>query len=294
MIRPITLKPLVTVGIPTYRRPDLLSRSLSSVLSQSYSNLEILVSNNDKTDLVSRSIVKNLGNGSSRVRYFAQEQNIGPIGNFERLLSEARGEFFMWLADDDEISDKYVETLVLLLENHKDAVTAMGDWELINQEGNSQFPPQTDISQGQALHRILSLLQRPDDSAFYGLHRIALLRTCKFRRYSWPNQEALQGLAHPFMVRLTGLGPTVFAERGRAIWRNHEFGVKNYKKEATLSRLTWIATILRVTNYHWLFLREASSSLRLVDTVRLFPHVLGALTKQLLSLLSAKFIEKKS
>ena len=273
--------PLVTVGIPTYRRPELLKRSVTSVLVQTYANLEIIVSSNDGLDTDSRTIVSNLAKSSSRVRFLAQEKNIGPIANFEKLLAEANGEFFMWLADDDEISAQYVETLVSLLLDNNDAVTAAGDWELLDQKGSSMFPSQTDLSQEGAFERIRSLVEKPDDSGFYGLHRVAPLRTCKFRRYSWPNRAALHGLAHPFLIRLTGLGPTVFAPRGRAIWRNHEFGAKEYTGVLSGSPISWIFAILRITNYHLLLLMEASASLRLTEMLGLIPPVLESLFKQL-------------
>ena len=46
------MSPLVSVVIPTYRRPGLISRSLRSVLRQTFTNFELLVVNERLTDAV--------------------------------------------------------------------------------------------------------------------------------------------------------------------------------------------------------------------------------------------------
>jgi glycosyltransferase involved in cell wall biosynthesis len=48
---------LVTVGIPTYNRPELLARALDLICNQSYKNLQIIVSDKASTDLAVRDVV---------------------------------------------------------------------------------------------------------------------------------------------------------------------------------------------------------------------------------------------
>lgn len=101
---------LVTVAIPTFNRAVLLRRALQSVLSQDYEHLEVLVGDNaseDETYLVHETL-----GCDPRVRWIQRETNLGPISNFEGLLQEATGHYFIWLADDDYLSPGYISRCV--------------------------------------------------------------------------------------------------------------------------------------------------------------------------------------
>lgn len=91
--------PLVTVGLVTYNRPNYLKEAILSVLSQSYKNIELIVSNDYVSDQVS---MQKLGIiNDSRVRIINQSRNLGEIDNLNYVLNNAKGELFVWLADDD-------------------------------------------------------------------------------------------------------------------------------------------------------------------------------------------------
>lgn len=100
-------QPLVTIGIPTYNRADAyLKEAVSSALSQTYQNIEIIISDNcstDNTELYIKSIC------DDRLRYIKQQQNIGPINNYNSCLKEAKGDFFLLLHDDDLVDDDFIE-----------------------------------------------------------------------------------------------------------------------------------------------------------------------------------------
>ncbi len=100
--------PLVTIGMPTYNRADgYLKEAITSALGQTYKNLEIIVSDNcstDGTDLFFKSIQ------DPRLTYVRQEQNIGPINNYNYCLQRAQGDYFLLLHDDDKIDNDFVAT----------------------------------------------------------------------------------------------------------------------------------------------------------------------------------------
>lgn len=99
--------PLVTIGIPTYNRADgFLKETLASAVSQTYMNLEVIVSDNcspDNTGEVVRSFT------DPRIRYLRQTENIGANNNFNFLLRQAKGAYFQLLQDDDLIDPDFVE-----------------------------------------------------------------------------------------------------------------------------------------------------------------------------------------
>lgn len=92
--------PRVSVVIPTHDRATVLPRALNSVLSQTYSDLEVLVVDDhsaDETGLVVGAYT------DQRVRYLEQDQNLNGVAAARNLgLRKAVGEFVAFLDDDDE------------------------------------------------------------------------------------------------------------------------------------------------------------------------------------------------
>lgn len=102
------MDPLVTIGIPTYNRGDeRLKRVIDAACQQTWSNIEILVSDNastDGTELMMQSI------SDPRLRYIRQNTNVGANANFNYLLNEAKGEWFLLFHDDDLIDSDFVSS----------------------------------------------------------------------------------------------------------------------------------------------------------------------------------------
>jgi hypothetical protein len=118
-------RPRVTVGVPTYNRAAALPRALTSVLAQTFADLELIVSDNASTDETPE-VCRAFAQDDSRVRVVRRPHNIGLTGNFNALLHEATGEFVMVLADDDWLDPDYVERCVALLDARPDHVVASG------------------------------------------------------------------------------------------------------------------------------------------------------------------------
>jgi glycosyltransferase involved in cell wall biosynthesis len=92
---------LVTVGIPTFNRPEGLAQTLTSICAQTYRNLEIIVSDNASTDQAVSDVVGDFMERDPRVSYHRHPESLGMMANFSSLVPRANGEFFMWAADDD-------------------------------------------------------------------------------------------------------------------------------------------------------------------------------------------------
>jgi glycosyltransferase involved in cell wall biosynthesis len=99
---------MVSVGLPTYRRPETLARALRSVLAQTHRDLEVVVSDDASPEAETERVVRELAAADTRVRYIRQPQNLGHASNYAYVLGAARGEHFMWLADDDWIDPAYI------------------------------------------------------------------------------------------------------------------------------------------------------------------------------------------
>jgi len=96
--------PLVTVFVPVYNAERYIGETISSVLSQTYGNFELLLIDDGSTDS-SASVIQSFAD--PRIRYLVNAANSGISFTRNRGIAEARGEFFALLdADDVALPDR--------------------------------------------------------------------------------------------------------------------------------------------------------------------------------------------
>lgn len=91
-------KPFFSIVVPTYNRVSDLQFALYCVLRQSFSDYEIVISDNCSTDNTENTINK-LKN--KKIRYFRNRKNIGMILNQKKAIEYAKGEYVFLHGDDD-------------------------------------------------------------------------------------------------------------------------------------------------------------------------------------------------
>lgn len=96
----------VTIAIPTYNRSNFISESISSVISQTFKDLEILIIDNNSTDNT-RMIIKSFKD--ERIRCIKNRTNIGMMNNWNKCIKMARGKYVMILGDDDILLPNFIE-----------------------------------------------------------------------------------------------------------------------------------------------------------------------------------------
>lgn len=99
-------KPIVSVIIPTFNRAKFITHAISSVLKQSYQNIEVIVVDDASTDRTS-AVVQNIDD--LRVKYLYLEQNSGPSTARNSGVNFAQGQFVAFLDSDDEWYSKKIE-----------------------------------------------------------------------------------------------------------------------------------------------------------------------------------------
>jgi len=102
------MQPFFSIGTTTYNRREMLKECLDSILGQSYSNFEVIVGNDYIEDKL---YLEEFDIDDPRIRIANHEQNIGEIENMNWLLSEAKGRYFTWLADDDMYMPSFLESV---------------------------------------------------------------------------------------------------------------------------------------------------------------------------------------
>ena len=126
--------PLITVGIPTYNGEKYLSQAITSVLNQTYQNLEIIISDNCSTDNT-ESIVNSAIKNDNRIKYFKHSCNIGYINNFNSIPLKSSGDYFIFFADDDIYDKDFIKILFQEFQKDSSITLAIGSVKLITLEG---------------------------------------------------------------------------------------------------------------------------------------------------------------
>lgn len=219
--------PLVSIGIPTYNRPDGLRRALESVTRQAYRNLEIIVSDNASPGDLSENVVREFMAIDPRVRYFRQHANIGAIANFQFTLDQAQGKYFLWAADDDLCEPGFVDVLVSCMEKNEKIVLAMTDVKVIGEDDSLiRIEHLESIRQNQNRLQsptIRSLFFRyPTSNIFfciYGLYRTEALRTCALNFRSW--RGLIFASEVPFLAQFAVRGEIVSIPGALKLYRSH-------------------------------------------------------------------------
>lgn len=254
------MSPLVTVGIPTYNRPEMLGRALRAVANQDYMHLEVLVADNATPGDATRRVVESYKNSIPRLIYARHEESIGPRNNFMYLLDAAKGTYFMWLADDDEVTANYVSSLVAVLESDPDASSAAGHWVLMQNEQEGRRMPTSHYPQAMALVRALRFIWRSDDAFFYGLHRTDVLRQASFRGYSWPNRHVMLNWAYPYLLDVVLRGRVLLAPDASVQFLNHDYSQKSYGTvDRSIFRIP--SRMFRRINVHFLYWEKCAQVL---------------------------------
>lgn len=110
--------PKITIGIPTFKRPDLLKYALRSAINQvEYFNYEILVVDNDSSrDCMTEKLMKKIV--FPNLSYYKNSENIGMAGNWNRLFELSKGDYLVMLHDDDLLLPNYLISSINFINNN--------------------------------------------------------------------------------------------------------------------------------------------------------------------------------
>ena len=114
-------KSLVTIGIPVYNGELSIKKCIESVLSQTYENFELIISDNASTDSTP-DICKEFLKKDDRITFVRQNENMGQNWNFNFPLEKANGEYFVWLVADAILLPEFIEKNIAVLESQDNAV----------------------------------------------------------------------------------------------------------------------------------------------------------------------------
>jgi glycosyltransferase involved in cell wall biosynthesis len=157
---------------------------LASVLGGYFDDFEVLVSNNGQPE-DTRRLQPRIAD--ERVRWFEQDQRLGPVEHLLVGLRLARGKYVAVLHDDDWWSPKFLAALVPSLERHPEAVLAFGDHYIVDQRGKVDERKSDSNTKLWGRSSLRPGLHQP----FFGVvaHQSVALTGCVFRRAALPLDE---------------------------------------------------------------------------------------------------------
>ncbi len=110
--------PLVSVIVPIYNVEDVLDLCVQSLLSQTFSDFELILIDDGSSD-ASWDICNNYQETDSRVRAFHKDN--GGVSTARNLgIEKSIGKYILFVDSDDYVEREYIETLVNFKVNHKD------------------------------------------------------------------------------------------------------------------------------------------------------------------------------
>jgi glycosyltransferase involved in cell wall biosynthesis len=257
---------------------NYLTDALDSILSQTFTDFEVIISDNGSTD-ATPAISEAFARRDPRVRYHRSDGNLGGTWNFNRVLELSRGEYFRWAAHDDVIAPRYLERCVATLDARPDAVLCHSAVEIIDEHGVNaglyEPPPWRRSAEEVHVRFHDAVLYKGRCHLIFGLmRREALQRVPAYGDYSHADGVLL--------ARLNMLGPFLHVDEPLQLMREHggqastTYGVKS--DSGVIDYLAWRSWFdpryaNRVGFPYWRIVGEYARSVLVVPDVAMTDRV---------------------
>lgn len=109
-----------TIGLPAYKA-QFFRECLESILHQTFEDFEVIILNDASPEPI-RDIVN--GYSDRRIVYTENKENVGAyhiVDNWNKILSMAKGEFFVMMGDDDVLLPNYLQQFASLISKYNAA-----------------------------------------------------------------------------------------------------------------------------------------------------------------------------
>jgi len=132
--RKSSAKDIVSILIPAYKS-TYFREALESALSQTYSNIEIIISD-DSCSAEIENIVSEYSSKDKKIKYIKNRNNLGSRKNHIQAFNMANGEYIKFLNDDDVLAPNCIERMVKCFCQYPDITLVTSHRQLIDSEGN--------------------------------------------------------------------------------------------------------------------------------------------------------------
>ncbi len=193
-------KPLFSIIIPCYNSASIVGRAITSVLEQSYSNLELILINDGSTDNTLE-VLKQFGK-DSRVRIFSKANGKGYCSAINYGMDKVKGDYFLNLGEDDYLDPELLMTVVTQCGNDTPDLIAYRMYMHFTKTSKCELYPLTTfhkyiyddkgiVSFCQQYPDVSEIFAARDTAKIYKTSLLGNLRLCGFYGYDADNVFAL-------------------------------------------------------------------------------------------------------
>jgi glycosyltransferase involved in cell wall biosynthesis len=171
--------PLLSVGLFVYNGERFIEEALRSILNQTFTDFELIISDNASTDRTGE-IAEDYAKRDDRIRYYRNAKNMGAGWNVRRVYELATGKYFKQAAVDDLLEPDLLRRCVEILESDPGCVLAHARTKEVDEEinliKNYVTPIRTDYDDPVA--RFREMLHTGGDKCYqiFGVMRMSALR----------------------------------------------------------------------------------------------------------------------
>lgn len=209
------MKSLVSVCIPTFNGAKYIRECLDSVLAQEFTDFEVLIVDDQSSD-ETFSIAQEYATGDHRIRVIQNEHNLGLVGNWNRCIELAQGEWIKFVFQDDLIAPTCLEQMLAASKPDSSIICCRRNFiietgvEESERQGylkiqtiESFFPGITKISAGDYCEVLLKNATLNNESLnFVGEPTAVLLHRSVFYRFGVFNPHLIQICDLEFWTRI--------------------------------------------------------------------------------------------
>ncbi len=130
------MEPRVSIGLPVYNGERYVAGALDSIVSQTFTDFELIISDNASTDSTAR-ICEGYVSRDGRIAYHRNETNRGAAWNYNRVFTLSRGEYFKWASHDDRCAPTFLEGCVAALDANPDVVVSFPRTTVVDAGGDT-------------------------------------------------------------------------------------------------------------------------------------------------------------
>jgi glycosyltransferase involved in cell wall biosynthesis len=166
------------MGLPVFNGQEYLRECLDSLLAQTFTDFELIVSDNASSD-ATPDIVTEYARHDPRIRFVRSTTNRGVASNHRRVLGLAQGSLFKWCGADDRCAPDFLVECVAALDDNPDAVLAYPRSEVIDEAGEviARTTEHLPLDSSDVVERFTTLLSAISitHNPYYGVMRRAQL-----------------------------------------------------------------------------------------------------------------------
>ena len=238
--------PQVSIGLPVFNGENYLREALDSIISQTFQDFEVIISDNASIDKTSE-ICLEYSKCDKRIKYYRNKRNIGASNNFNQVFKLSSGKYFKWMAHDDVIAPNYLRECVDTLDNDSSIILCHPKIKIIDENGiilgEYYFGPIFDSTKRHERFGYF-ITERFERTIFiFGLMRANILsQTSLFGNYIGADRKLLAEIS--LIGRMFVINKFLFFRRTHP---------KSFSESPNLSKkeaLTWWSTECRVNFPH--------------------------------------------